>query len=204
MENILTRFSRLFFGLLGFSALVTEIAVLAERGLFDAPNFFSYFTILSNIAVAGFLLFVSVASDAVWKKRSTQYIRGAITLYIGMTGIIFAVLLSGMQSLTATPWDNIVLHYIIPVVMLADWLVYPPKVKLSYKVIAVWAIIPIAYVVYSLVRGSVINWYPYPFLNASTHGYDGVIITTVFLAVFVILLAFAMIWYGRWRSKSIQ
>jgi len=197
----MVKFTRLFFALLGFSAIITEIIVLLERGIFMPANFFSFFTILSNIGAVGILLFASIASERTWGLRVTQQIRGAATLYMLMTGVIFAVLLSGITdvALTAVPWDNIVLHYIMPIVLVADWLLYPPKTKLSYKIVAAWAVVPILYVIYSLIRGAIVGWYPYPFLNAEIQGYPSVIVTTIFLAVFVILAALATVWYSRWR-----
>lgn len=200
----MVKFTRIFFGLLGFSAIITELVVLLERGTFDAGNFFSFFTILSNILAAAFLIFASVASEKVWTSKRTQQVRGAVTLYMLMTGVIFALLLSGLKDvqLTAVPWDNGVLHYIMPVVLVADWLLYPSKAKLSYKVVAVWAIVPIAYVAYSLIRGAAISWYPYPFLNATKLGYETVLTTTALLAIFVIGAALGLVWYSRWRQKT--
>lgn len=197
----MVKFTRILFGLLGFSAILTELVVLLERGTFDPGNFFSFFTILSNMAAVAFLLFASVASEKTWSLVRTQQVRGAITLYMLMTGVIFAILLSGLKdvALTAVPWDNIVLHYIMPIVLIADWLLYPPRTKLSYKIVTLWAVIPVAYVVYSLVRGAVISWYPYPFLNATANGYPSVIITTLILAVVVIAAALGIVWYSRWR-----
>lgn len=40
---------RVAVALLGFSAVVTEVATLHERGVFRANNFFSFFTIEGNL-----------------------------------------------------------------------------------------------------------------------------------------------------------
>ena len=42
---------KLAIGQLGLSAIVTEIVVLINRGRFNPVNFFSYFTIESNILI---------------------------------------------------------------------------------------------------------------------------------------------------------
>jgi hypothetical protein len=68
------------------------------------------------------------------------------------------------------PWVNIVLHYIMPVVMVVDWLVLPPKTTLSLQQTAYWLIYPLVYLVYTLVRGAAVGFYPYPFLNPATAG----------------------------------
>jgi hypothetical protein len=40
--------AEVLFALLGFSALVTEIATLVAKGRFNAGDFFSYFTVEAN------------------------------------------------------------------------------------------------------------------------------------------------------------
>lgn len=197
----LTLFSlaRLGVGLLGFSAVVTEVATLVERGTFRWYNFFSYFTIESNILVALFLiLYAALGRSANVRSNVTlQLVRGALTLYILMTGIIFALLLSGVPGLilTAVPWDNIVLHYIIPIVAVIDWVVDPPRVKLPWKKVLLWLIYPLAYVSWALIRGTMDGWYPYPFLNAEANGYPQVLITVVILSAGVLL--------GSWAIRSL-
>lgn len=184
-------YARIAFGILGFSAIMTELVVLVGRGTFVPENFFSFFTILSNIAAALFLIYYGIS-----KSQSTriQTIRGAITLYMLMTGVIFLVLLSGLEgvALTAVPWDNIVLHYIMPIFVVLDWIINPPKKRLPLKAVGYWVVFPVVYVVYTLIRGAIVHWYPYPFLNPSHTSYAQVVTTSFIVAVFVICVAFAL------------
>ena len=48
---------------------------------------------------------------------------------------------------------------------------------------------PIAWVVYSLVRGAIVDWYPYPFLDVETLGYAEVLLTCAVLAVAMVALS---------------
>ena len=75
------------------------------------------------------------------------------------------LLLRGLEESlqTAIPWVNTVLHYIMPITMLLDWILNPPNKKITWKKSCKLALIPVFYVVYSLLRGSIVNWYPYPF-----------------------------------------
>lgn len=182
---------KLFFGLLGFSAFVTEIATIVERGRFNPINFFSYFTIETNILVFMTLLLSAIAV-AMGKNGKLDVLRSAVTVYILIVGIGFSVLLAGIDgiTLTAVPWDNTVLHYIIPVAMLVDFLIDRPKRTLPFKQSMVWLLFPVIYVTYSLTRGALIGWYPYPFLDPDTKGY-GVVAFTV-MGLFV--LALGMTW----------
>jgi hypothetical protein len=182
---------KVFFGLLGFSALVTEIAAISVRGLWNGANFFSYFTVESNILAVVSLLVGAFLIYAKKRSKKADYFRGAVTLYMVVTGVIFSVLLSGIEgvNLTAVPWDNIVLHYIMPVAIALDWIADRP-VYISFKKALPWLLFPIAYLVYSLIRGPIANWYPYPFLNPANGGYGKVLITSVIIAVVGVVLVY--------------
>ena len=200
MNNIYVRCARIVFGILGLSSVLIEIIVLSNEGVFNAANFFSFFTILSNIFAAVYFVYFGFTNNY---SRKSQIIRGAVTLYMLMTGVIFALLLSGIENirLTAVPWDNLVLHYLMPIVVVGDWLINPPKISISLKTIAIWVTFPIIYVAYTLIRGSYVMWYPYPFLNPLTSSYMQIAVTSVVLAIFVILAACGLRIYTIIRSK---
>lgn len=182
---------KLFFALLGFSSIVTEMAVTMERGTFKAENFFSYFTIETNILVV-IMLLMSAVAIAAGKSSKFDLLRSATTVYILVVGIGFSLLLSGMGdvALTAVPWDNVVLHYIMPVAVLADFMTDRPRRRLGFKKALLWLLFPIAYAIYALVRGGLTGWYPYPFLNPDVSGAESVVVTI--LSLFA--LGLALIW----------
>jgi hypothetical protein len=192
MNKKLMSRARIAFGILGFSAIITELLVLVARGTFILENFFSFFTILSNIMAVVFLIYYGISNNN--QSTKVQAIRGAITLYMLMTGVIFLFLLSGLKGveLTAVPWDNIVLHYIMPIFVVLDWFINPPRKRISIKTVGYWLIFPITYVIYTLVRGSIVGWYPYPFLNPSHTSYVQVVTTSFIIAIFVMFAALAL------------
>jgi hypothetical protein len=185
---------RLFFGVLGLSAVATEITVLIYRNSFVPSNFFSFFTIQSNLLAAAVFLAGAVLLLRGKRKGVPDMWRGAATLYMVITGVIFMLLLSGLDSipLTAMPWDNTVLHYIMPIAVLADWIMDPPKRKIAFRKAVPWLAFPIAYLVYTLIRGHYTEWYPYPFLNALDKGYATVLSTAVIVALFVTGMAWLL------------
>ena len=195
---------KMAFALLGFSAIVTEIATLIERGLFNPFNFFSYFTIQSNIFAFAILILSALATASNRGSNILNLLRGAATLYMAVTGIVFAVLLAGVEGsvLTAAPWDNIVLHYIMPMALLVDWFVDKPNKSIALKKALVWLIYPVAYIIYSLTRGHFVNWYPYPFLNPNTNGYASVLLTGLGIAVLTTMLAFILTKFTRNKSSN--
>jgi hypothetical protein len=115
-----------------------------------------------------------------------------------ITGLVFAVLLSGLEDtvFTIVPWDNIVLHYIIPVVMFVDWLLDKAR-PISFKQALIWIVPPLIYLAYSIIRRAIVDWYPYPFLNPNINGYTSVAITSLG----GILLGTALIWLLSWLTR---
>src|SRR5450755_181221 len=175
MGTVLVRVARLAFAGLGIAAIVAAIRVTGSL-----VDFFSYFTIESNL-LAIVVLLVGGALDP--RGRPWVYVRGAATLFMVITGIVYAVLLANAEVGLTSPWINDTLHRVIPLVMLADWIAFSPWTRGSYRAALGWLIVPLAYFGYSLARGAAVHWYPYPFLNP-THpgGYGRVVIYAVVLA----------------------
>jgi len=168
--------------------------VLGDR--LEPANHLSYFTILSNFFAA------VVALLGVFNPVSAQ-LRGAATLYMAVTGIIYALLLRDND--VATPaYANWAMHVAAPILVVVDWLLAPERTKRWWT----WLAFPAAYLVYSLVRGPIVDWYPYPFLDPRRHGYGSVALGSLFVAVTFVVLAFAISWIGtklaQKRSKSLS
>ena len=186
--------ARTLFAFLGFSALVTEIATLVAQHRFAAGDFFSYFTVESNTLAVISLVLSSFADVTARTYRGLDFFRGAVTLCMTTVILIFIVLLSGYPAseLTAVPWDNTVLHYIMPIVVMVDWVIAGPRAGIAFRPALLWLAIPLLYLVYSLLRGPIADWYPYPFMDPSTHGYLGVAITSVVIAVVLTALTWVI------------
>ncbi|MFZ2126164.1 MAG: Pr6Pr family membrane protein [Candidatus Microsaccharimonas sp.] len=195
---------KLFFALLGFSAIVTEIATLVATGIFNPANFFSFFTIEANIIAATVFLISAFATYAGKKSAKLDFMRGASTFFMIVTGIVFAVLLAGIENaqLTAVPWDNTVLHYLIPIAVAIDWIMDPPARRFAFRQGLAWIIFPILYLIYSLFRGPIANWYPYPFLNPANGGYNQILITSLIITAGGLVLIYIVTRFGRATRKK--
>ena len=180
---------KILFALLAFSALVTEVATIVDRGVFNAGNFFSFFTVESNMLITVALILSALTLAAGKKSRALDVFRGFTTTLMIIVGIGFAVLLSGLENvaLTAVPWDNTVLHYILPVVAVLDYIIDRPTTQLGFARSLAWLLYPLAYLFYSLVRGAVVGWYPYPFLNPNHSSTQEITIASVGILVLGVL-----------------
>ncbi|MCU1644781.1 MAG: conserved rane protein of unknown function [Nocardia sp.] len=186
----LIRALRIAFGVFGIVALMwIPTKNFGVEGYSEA-NFFSYFTIQSNI-IGVVVLLVGGLRDPI--TRRWQQFRGAGTLYLVITGIIYAVLLSNIDVQMDGQWTNTALHRVMPIVMLADWLLVPAAIKLSVRLLGAWLIYPVLYGVYSLVRGPIVDWYPYPFIDPRAQGYLEMSGKLALMVVFFAILAAAVV-----------
>lgn len=192
VDSLAVRLLRVAVAALVVSAEIYLIVRLGED--FTPSNHFSYFTVLSNVFAAVVLAIgvVRPAPDAV---------RGAAVLYMTVTGVVYAVLLRGVDVDTPA-YANWILHVVVPLLVIVDWLLAPPRGALGVRQTATWLAFPVAYLVYTLLRGPIVDWYPYPFLDPGEDGYGAVAVSSVFVAVVVAVLAAAVVVVGNWRRAQ--
>ena len=174
---------------------------------FSAVNFFSFFTIQSNLFAAVVLLCAGVGLTGRWSPRTGDLVRGAAVVYMATTGVVYAVLLAGTasQTIAYVGWADVVVHRIMPVVIVADWLIVPPRTRLTPRAALVWLWYPALFLAYSLIRGAIVGWYPYPFLTpGSVGGYAGVAAYSIGITLFILLVAGATVTIGNARRQLRQ
>ena len=178
---------RLFFGLVTLAAIGTQLILHVQSG-FNVVNFFSYFTNLSNIFAAVVMIVAAISLLRHRQPTATDdIIRGTSVVCMALVGIVFSVLLRDADLGVLLPWVNTVTHYVMPVVVVLDWLYQPPRSELAMNQIAYWLIFPLLYLAYSIIRGAIVGFFAYPFFNPDkVGGYGSVFLYTVaILAVFL-------------------
>ena len=193
MNDRLLAFVRIAFGLLTIAAIVTQVANLLDEGVFNPTRFFLFFTVLSNLfATAVFL--EGGRRQLVGTRPLPDLWRGAAVVYMTVTFIVFAVLLRGLQEELQTNivWVDTVLHRVMPVAIMADWLIEPPHRALPFRrAVVPWLVPPVLWTALTLIRGAMDGWYPYPFLDPANGGYGTVALYA--LGIFVLFLAVAWV-----------
>ncbi len=187
------------------AAIAYQFGKLDGLPTFSPGNFFSFFTIQSNVIG---IVVLALAAITRRSERTALFdaFRGAGTLYMAITGVVFALLLSGLQESldTHTPWMDFIVHKLMPVALVADWLIDPPRHRLSWRVAAAWLCYPAAWFAYTLIRGSSTGWYPYPFVNVAEHGYGRVFLNAVILLVAFTAAAIVFRLVGNHRARGVQ
>jgi hypothetical protein len=82
--------------------------------------------------------------------------------------------------------------------MVVGWLLHGPRPRIERRTVLRALLWPVAWFGYILVYGRITKWYPYPFVDVSTHDYAGVVINA--LAVVLVLFAVtSLYWLGDRR-----
>ena len=201
MSETTHRALRLAVASLLFVALVSQLLVGLSRSELTVTRFFSYFTVLSNTlaVVALTMLARRPGRDS---SRWFALLRGAVTVYMSVTGVVYAVLLApGLVDIAVSePWIDWTIHVIGPIAVVLDWLVFPPPIELGTEALAIWLVFPAVYLVHWLIRGPMLDWYPYPFLDpGQVDGYLGVALWSSL--VLLIVLGFS--WVYRWWANRV-
>ncbi|KRC59338.1 hypothetical protein ASE14_16490 [Agromyces sp. Root81] len=178
--------------------------------VFFVINFLSFFTILSN-ALSAIVLLIGAwyafrgSSDPGWYNLA----RASIVTYMATTFVVFNLLLRdlALDQAATVPWSNEILHVWAPLYVVLDWVLAPGRRPIAWKRIWTIAIVPIVWVVYTMIRGAIVGWYPYPFLNPAIEpgvGYDGVTVYVIAIAAFILLVGSGILGISRaaWPYRS--
>jgi hypothetical protein len=187
--------------LLAAAAIVVAIVGQFSKSLSMVPdpaafvvNFFSFFTILSNALSAIVLLIASwYALRAERDPEWVNFTRGAVVTYMATTFVVYNLLLRdiSLDQATTLPWSNEILHVWAPLYLILDWVFAPGRQPIRWKQFWLFAVFPIVWVIYTMIRGAIVGWYPYPFLNPDIEpgvGYDGVTVYVIAIASFILLV----------------
>ncbi len=157
-------------------------------------SYLSFFTVLTNLAIAFCLAFAACEpdDDSFWNWPEVQT---ALALYILVVAIVYAAVLQGLWVPTGIEFlTERFFHLVMPLLYMAFWLFITPKgsLRLSHQI--PWQIYPLAFMCYTLVRGAMVGVYPYPFLNVALYGYEAVFLNSLLLlALFLTLGTFLII-----------
>ncbi|HVK24703.1 MAG TPA: Pr6Pr family membrane protein [Actinokineospora sp.] len=191
--------ARAWFGLTALVVLAglatqTVVTATATGGHFATVpgrlfNMLCFFTIESNIIVMVTTALLAADPD----RHSTLFraFRLMGVLGITITGVVFHTVLAGLYDLHGgAAVADFLLHTASPLLTVAGWLVFGPRGLVDNPTIVRAAAFPLLYLVFTLVRGPIVDFYPYPFLDVDLHGYGTVAFNSLLVAVLFVALAF--------------
>ncbi len=123
---------------------------------------------------------------------------------ITVTGLVFHAVLA--RTLDLAGWDalgNELVHTVVPVMTVVGWLVVGPRRLISGRTVWLSLIFPVCWVAFTLIRGAIAHWYPYPFIDVTTLGYFRAAVNCVWVALLLLgLSAGARLLDGRLGSRA--
>ncbi|MGW9550785.1 Pr6Pr family membrane protein [Citricoccus zhacaiensis] len=152
----------------------------------------TYFTFVANFLVGLTSLLLALRPE----RTSDLFhaLRIAAVVCIVITGVVFNVLLRDAPPATAVESVNdTIQHVITPILTPVVWLVFDPRGGVTWRRIGLATIIPLGWLAFTMVRGPLLDWYPYSIMDVPRMGYGGVAGYLGAILAFFFVLA-ALMW----------
>ncbi|MFR9801458.1 Pr6Pr family membrane protein [Pseudonocardia sp. RS010] len=200
--------ARPWFGLVAAFALLGVVLQVVATAVDPAPysiftstgarvaNVFAFFTILSNLLVG--VVHVLLAIDPERDSRVMRVLLLDAVVAIAVTGIVYNLVLAQI----ANPHGlhrvaDVLCHMITPLFAVVGWLLFGPRGLVDRDVVLLAALYPLVWLAFTLVRGALTDWYPYPFVDVVAHGYVRVAINCLVVALLFLGLGFGALALDR-------
>ena len=153
--------------------------------------FFSFFTVLTNIAAA--LVYTAVLSGhPAWFTRPP--VATAVAVAISVVSITYATILA--QLWQPAGWlfvADATLHYVAPVVFVLWWLAFGRSGTSRLADIPRWLAYPLIYLAFVMLRGTMLAQYPYPFLDLTVKSTSQVATASVLMLGLFLIVSLAAV-----------
>ena len=206
--------------LIVIGSLITGIAlnIVNTKSLI---SILSYYTLQSNIfcLIVFIGIIISILAKKKYRKNEVYYfIKGAITIAIFITGIVYLIALlpnNFQMEFSTTSIEkilaNIFVHIISPVLVILDYLIFDTKGKFKIWYPLGWLFLPLNYVIYVYtysanggrffgIGGS--KYFAYIFLDYNQIGYSGVVKCLSIMAATIIFSSYILIYIDRKCRKK--
>ncbi|MFJ7212401.1 Pr6Pr family membrane protein [Amycolatopsis sp. NPDC098790] len=194
-SEMLTRAWFAVTAVVALAGLVSQVVATASDPGGRVANLLSFFTIDSNLLVA-----VTSALVAFGRARGKLFTVLMLDALVGIivTGIVYQVALAGLYELHGLSlFSDTMLHKVTPILFVLGWLLAAPRGVLTWPAVGWSLLYPLAWLAFTLPRGALTGFYPYPFVDAGALGYGQVALNCVFIGLFFTALAAGAFLYDR-------
>ena len=138
----------------------------------------SYFTEWSNILVAIVATLIALRGSEIGSWGRALHL--CALMMITVTAIVYHFLIRPTEVLSGwSVFTNPLQHVVVPLLMVVVAFACGPRGGVSGGVVLKALVIPIVWIIYTLVRGVFVHQYPYDFVNVTVLGYQQVCINIV-------------------------
>lgn len=206
-------FHLLTFAVAAFAVVLQLILVIQGHRVLDEANrpdvgtrlvrFCSYLTIWANVLVAWSAFTLAFGCDR--DSRVWRALRLDAVVLILTAGVVHFLFLRPLLDLHgADLLADRLLHMVVPVLGVAGWLLFGPRARAAASDIAPFLVVPVFWLGYTLARGEVVEWYPYPFIDVNEHGYGVVLVNCAGVALLVLVIAYGAVRLDRWLAARVS
>jgi hypothetical protein len=163
-------------------------------------NYCSYFTIWSNVLVA--VVSSMLARDPARRGDGFAVLAFATVACITVTGAVYAIVLAPLWS--PTGWQKAAddtLHYVVPVLAVLGYLLFGPRPRFSWAVLVRSLAVPAVWLAYTLIRGPVVDWYPYHFIDVERLGYGQALLNSAGVLLLLLVVGAGYVVIDRWLPR---
>lgn len=187
------------------ASIVWQITSRIINNVFRPWEYFSYFTIQTSLIA---IVTLTVAGWFAWRglaeTRVLNIVRLSTVTFTVVVTLVYNVLLRGLPDAAADGdyvWPilpNEILHVWAAIFMLVDWILSSRRVNLRLRAIFWVLLFPLVWLIYSIIRGLLVDWWPYWFINPNDQaGIPGMLSYIVGIMLFLLTVAIALLGLQR-------
>lgn len=198
------------FAMLG--SVIWQISSRVANNVFRPWEYFSYFTIQTSLIA---IVTLSVAGWFAWNGRTETRVLNIVRLctvtFTVVVTLVYNLLLRGLPDAAADGdyvWPvlpNEILHVWAAIFMLIDWILSSRRINLRVRTIFWVLVFPLVWLVYSIIRGLIVDWWPYWFINPNEPaGVTGMLTYIVGIMLFLLTVAIGLVGLQRITVRAFR
>jgi hypothetical protein len=191
--------------------------IIMNVSMFNGANVLLYYTLQSNIVVLLYFAFLLISPQ----RNGSPAIKGAVMAGITLTFLVYHfVLQPTMFQMSAGGYvlspANALAHYVVPLMTIADWLLFDEKGQFKKTDPLKWTALPLAYFAFALIRAQFGSFpgqesrFPYFFIDIDKYGWGQVALNVLFISIGYVLmdyLIYTIDWFlarlgARWKPAK--
>jgi hypothetical protein len=187
------------------ASVIWQISSRVINNVFRPWEYFSYFTIQTSLLA---IVTLSVAGWYAWTGRTETRVMNIVRLstvtFTIVVTLVYNMLLRGLPDAVEDGgyvWPvlpNEILHVWAAIFMLIDWILSSRRINLRIRTIFWVLLFPLTWLVYSIIRGLIVDWWPYWFINPNEPaGVTGMLTYIVGIMLFLLTIAISLLGLQR-------
>lgn len=194
------------------ASVIWQISSRVINNVFRPWEYFSYFTIQTSLIA---IVTLAVAGWFAWtgknETRVLNIVRLSTVTFTVVVTLVYNLLLRGLPDAAADGdyvWPvipNEILHVWAAIFMLIDWMHSSRRINLRVRTIFWVLLFPLLWLIYSIARGLMVDWWPYWFINPNEPaGVTGMLTYIVGIMLFLLTVAIALLGLQRITVRAFR